>query len=397
MKLAAILFAAAVSLAPLQDLDKVLDRADALLGEAKALYEEAREKSSAAQFVEAGFKLEEARIKYLVLQEIGMPDKQKTASDRLRAVNQLSKLIHDGKVAVSGSPADAPASKPPEPLPPPPPKPDPAAKPDDPAPKPAVDIMARVAVPEAARQKDAEKLVKDLFKELYAKKAPADRQVLGRALIEEARKNSSDSAAQWVLCREAQDAALQAGDVKTALEAADIVARQFDVDGLALRNAVLTSAAKTARTPEDFSALAAALMRLIDELVAADQYDVADKSSAAALQHARRSNDVPLILRITLRAREVAEAKTRFQAMKKVLETLAKNPEDPPANLEMGQFLCFVKGNWDLGPRFLVKGPDGPLKTLAQKEVALPTASAEVVSLADGWWDLAEKEKSPLQ
>src|SRR5580765_4319275 len=80
-----------------QDIDKVLERADALLEEAKADYETAREKSSVSAFIDAGFKLEEARIKYIVVQEIGAPDKQKIVSDRMRAVNQLGKLIHDGK------------------------------------------------------------------------------------------------------------------------------------------------------------------------------------------------------------------------------------------------------------------------------------------------------------
>jgi len=70
------------------------------------------DKASASLFVDAGFKLEEARIKYLVLQEIGSPEKQKTALDRLCAVNQLSKLIHDGKVAVGGKTVDGPSPKP---------------------------------------------------------------------------------------------------------------------------------------------------------------------------------------------------------------------------------------------------------------------------------------------
>src|SRR6185295_17821108 len=91
-----------------QDLNKILERADKLLEESKTAYQTAAANSSAEAFVDAGFKLEEARIKYLVLQEIGSGDIQKTAADRLRAVNQLGKLIHDGRVAVSGSPAAAP-------------------------------------------------------------------------------------------------------------------------------------------------------------------------------------------------------------------------------------------------------------------------------------------------
>src|SRR5882757_2387396 len=95
--------------------DAILEKGDKLIEEAKASYEEARSKSSVAAFVDAGFKLEEARIKFIVLQEIGSPEKQKIATDRMRAINQLSKLIHDGKVAISGSPAESADPSPPKP------------------------------------------------------------------------------------------------------------------------------------------------------------------------------------------------------------------------------------------------------------------------------------------
>ena len=61
------------------------------------------------------------------------------------------------------------------------------------------------------------------------------------------------------------------------------------------------------------------------------------------------------------------EAKLKFQAMKSALTTLARTPEDPVANSQMGQFLCFVKGNWDLGLRFIAKGSDAALKSIADK------------------------------
>lgn len=375
-----------------QDLDKVLERADKLLEEAKVAYEDARGKSSVPGFVEAGFKLEDARIKYLALQEIGSPEKQKVAGDRLRAVNQLSKLIHDGKVAVNGPPAEAPGGKPAE------------AAPREPDVKPAaggvpaaVDVLKRLPPPDPAKQKEAEKLVKELFKEQYAKKSPADRQALVKTLLEQATKSGDDPAALWVLYREAQDIAAQAGDIKAALAGVEATARIFDVDAMSLKNTALTTVARTAKQPSDFAALAEAMLALVNELVAADQYDAADKTVTAAVQHARRSNDSAVGNRAANRAKEVAEARTRFQGMKGVLETLAKNPDDPAANGEMGQFLCFVKGNWELGPRFLTKGPDDPLKALCQKELTLPTQSVELVALADGWAELADKEKSPLR
>ena len=387
------------------DIDKVLEKADKLLEEAKSSYEEARDKSNAAGFVDAGFKLEDARIKYLVLQEIGAPDKQKIAGDRLRAVNQLAKLIHDGRVAVSGVGVGVgdPTPKPVDPAPnPDPAKPEvrPEPKPDLPnalALKPPPDVRVRLVVPDLAKQKEAEKIIKDILKEQYAKKAPADRQALAKLLLQQTKDASNDPAALWVMYREAQDTAVQVCDVPTILASIEGAAVYFDIDALAMKNAALSAAGKNGRTPDDFSALTRAMLALSDEFVAADQYDIADKTAAAALLAARKTNDVPLTLKATNRTREVAEAKTRFQGMKGSLATLAKNPDDPAANNDMGQLLCFVKGNWELGVRFLVKGSDPALKALAEKEMAMSLQPMDQVALGDGWWDLAEKEKSPLR
>ena len=379
-----------------QDLDAILGRADKLLEEAKAAYEEARSKASVPTFIDAGFKLEEARIKYLVLQEIGSADKQKLAADRLRAINQLSKLIHDGKVAITAGATDSPPAKPSDALPAAPSK-EAVANPAMPAARPAVDVSKRAPIPDAGKQREAEKLIKELFREQYSKKTPADRKTLIRLLMEQAAKSQDDPVALWVLCREAQDNAVQICDTPSALESIEVVARIFDVDAMAMKNAALIAAGKAAKAPEELVVLANALSRLIEEFIRADQYESAEKAASLAVQYARKSNDPVLAARASTRAKEVTEAKTLYQSMKSVMQTQAKNPDDPAANLEIGRFLCFVKGSWDLGLRFLVKGSDQPLKALAEKELNFSMQSAERVALADGWYDFAEKERSPLR
>jgi hypothetical protein len=377
------------------DFDKVLERADKLLEEAKAFYEEAREKSAVPSFIEAGFKLEEARIKYVVIQEIGPPDKQKIAGERLRSVNQLSKLIHDGKVAITGTPAKSsdpdPSGSPNKPSPPETPN---VAKPPG---APVAILAKRLVVPDATKQKDAEKLVRDLYKEQYSKKSPADRKTLCRLLLEQSTKNREDSAGLWVLYREAQDAAIQACDAKLITTTVDLTASDFDIDGMSMKSSAYTMAAKVAKTPEENAGLAEEFPPVIAELIAADQFDQADKGAGIALQCARKANSPALVSSATVRAKEVAEAKSLFQSFKSVLEVLAKSPDDPAANLEMGKFLCFVKDNWDLGLRFAAKGSDPILKGLAEREMALPQPPAERVAIADVWFDLADKEKSPLR
>jgi hypothetical protein len=385
------------------ELDKVLEKADKLFEESKSSYESAREKGDGPAFIEAGFKLEEARIKYLVLQEIGGPEKQRIAGDRLRALNQLTKLIHDGKVAISGGGAADPGTKPAEPGPSPDPA-KPVVRPGSdpnttgsPVLKPPADVRVRLATPDAAKQKEAEKILREVFSDHYAKKSPADRQALARLLLQQTKEATSDPVALWVMYREAQDNAILTCDVATILASIEGAATYFDIDALLLKNTALAAAAKNGRTPDDFTSLTYALLTLIEESVAADQYDTAEKAAAAALLHAKKTTDTALIQRVTNRARDIAEAKSRFQAMKGALETLARNPDDPAANNDMGQLLCFIKGNWDLGIRFLVKGSDAVLKALAEKELALSLQPADQAAIGDGWWDLAEKEKSPLR
>jgi hypothetical protein len=393
--LLAVLCAAATQDISPQDVDAILKRADALFEEAKKGYDDARAASSVQGFVEAGFKLEEARFKYLVVQEIGSADNKKAAGDRLRAVQQLGKLIRESRLAISGGPA-APAAPAPE-------KPGaPAAK--EPAPaapaaasKSAAELLVRVAVPEAAAQKEAEKSIRDLFKAEYAKKGPTEKQALAVALIDQVAQVGDDAPGIWVLYRDAQDLAVQAGDPKLAMLAVDGAARKFDVDAVAMKNAAMAAIGKAAKTPEEITAVIEQMHRLVEELIGSDLYDVADKTAAAAVALAKRAAQPTLLQKAAIRAKEVSEAKTKFQSMKGSLEALAKTPDDPRANGDMGQFLCFVKANWDMGLRFLAKGPDGPLKAVSAKEVAAPTAAAELVTLADEWCSLAEKDKSPLK
>jgi hypothetical protein len=375
------------------DLEAVLQKADALLEEARQGYQTARGNSSVQDYIKAGFTLEEARIKYLVLQEVGSVAQQKTAAGRLREVQQLTKLINDAKVATARPPT--PESPPATPPPATPPGPAPAA----PAPAP-VDPKAGsklLPVPDAAALKEAEKVLKELFKNEFARKDPAGRKALARTLMEQRGKVQGDPASSYVLFREASDAAVQANDLLQAFRALDELSDRFDVDGSSLRLAALNSLAKTARTPGEIGLLAETHLNLLDEHLAMDQYAAADKAAAAAIQFAKKSGSIPLAALALERKKESDEASTRFRAMKGVLETLAATPDHAESNLEMGRFLCFIKGNWDLGLRFLAKGSDPALKSLALAETAGPVDPQELQKIADGWFDLFQKEPPSLK
>lgn len=253
----------------------------------------------------------------------------------------------------------------------------------------------RLPVPDAAAQKESEKLVRDLFKEEYARKAPADRQLLARKLFQQAQESKDSPAPRYVLLKESADLAAEVQDLSDCIKALDELAKTFRVEGWKLKFAALAAASKSARTTEDSLALAGSYLRLVDEAVAAEDLDIAKKSIDAAAAAARKGKDLSLVAKAQSRDKELAEAKARTEKLKKARETLARTPDDAASCLVLGQHECFVKGNWKEGLALLAKGSDAALKDLAAKDLSEPTAATPQVSVGDGWWDLSEKESAP--
>jgi len=74
---------------------------------------------------------------------------------------------------------------------------------------------------------------------------------------------------------------------------------------------------------------------------------------------------------------------------------LAASPDDASAHSAVGEYLALLQGRWGEALPHLAKGTDPALKMLAERELSGVEASG--VELGDGWWELAEKEKSPAR
>ncbi len=255
----------------------------------------------------------------------------------------------------------------------------------------------KLEIPDDASQKDAEKTIRGLFKDDYAKRAPGDRQALAKTLLKQGVETTDDSAARFVLFRESQDLASKAGDIDTAFKAIDEMSRIFAVNPVALKNAALTAASGTARTAEESRPIAQAYLSLADEAALARQFDVAARAAQGALAAAKKSKDMPLVTKAEAQSRAMASAQEKFDKVRKATETLAATPDHPEANQAVGEFECFVLGDWDSGLGKLAKGADPALKSLASKDLSKPTESSAQASVGDGWWDRAEKESGPTR
>jgi len=243
--------------------------------------------------------------------------------------------------------------------------------------------------PDANAQKDTLKSIKDLFKDDYAKKGAADQSAFAQKLLQKGVETNDDATSKFVLLKEARDVAAAAGDSDTAFRAAHEMGKAFAVDAPALKLAVVTKMAATTREPEAARSLAKNCIALIAEAIRAESFESAVSLQAKAEGLARLSQDATLAVRLQDLKKEVASLRDEYTRVKPMLEKPGSGDEEA-----VGRYLCFVKGDWDAGLAHLVAGAKAPLKALVEKDALHPAEADKQVELADGWADLAQKERS---
>jgi len=189
---------------------------------------------------------------------------------------------------------------------------------------------AEQPVPPAADQEQARKLIREVHKPEYdAAKTPAQRSALAKKMLGEAAKSGDDPAGCYVLYCTARDVAVQAGDVETALAAVDQLAAVFKVDALPMKEEVLQSLGKPPATPEQLVLVAEQAFVLVEEAVAADNYEAAGRLGDLALAAARRTRNVEAVRQITARNTQVAAMAREYAQVKEAMVTLDQKLTDP--------------------------------------------------------------------
>ncbi|MBL8792404.1 MAG: NPCBM/NEW2 domain-containing protein [Planctomycetia bacterium] len=253
----------------------------------------------------------------------------------------------------------------------------------------------KLPAPDAATQAAAEKLIKNLFKDDFAKKKPAELLALSAKLLEQAQETRDDAAARFVLFREARDLAPQAGELPRALAVIERLAREFDVSRPAMKADVLSAATGLPATPTLPKTLAETALEVIDEAIAADDFASAGRLVKLAEGAAQKAKSTPLATTAQARAKEIDAARKEFDKAKEAADALAKDPKNAAAHLVLGKRLCLRKGDWDQGPVHLIEGGDPKLKELALKELKAPSEPADQVDLAEGWVEYARPQAEP--
>ncbi len=211
-------------------------------------------------------------------------------------------------------------------------------------------------------------------------------------LLDQGVATTDDTTGRFVLLQMAADMAAANGDIDTAWRAIEQTQSEFQVDGLALKVQAMSTAVDGVRNRE----LQLLLLRKIDELLgkalAEDRFDLAKRIAELNLAAARNLREPSIIRQANSVVSEVEIIEREHVAVQGAVGTLNKSPADANANLAVGRFNCFLKGDWDSGLPMLALSNDVLLKSLAEKELAAPSDVSEQLNIADEWWTLGQGE-----
>jgi hypothetical protein len=250
---------------------------------------------------------------------------------------------------------------------------------------------AKHPVPSNTVQQEALKLAKEVYGDEFTQaKAPDQKKALAERLLQKAAESKADPPAHFILLKLARDIATLGGEVEVALRAADEMAGTFQVDAYQMKGELVLKAVGSAELEGQRSTVAGAAMQLIDEAIVKDDFDLATRLAAVAVEAARKGKDASLSSQALARKADVEEIAAAYKQAKPAMATLEDQATDPQANLIVGQYLCLVKGDWIRGVSMLALGANEDLKKLARKDLEGPAAAAEQVKLGDGWWERAE-------
>ena len=252
----------------------------------------------------------------------------------------------------------------------------------------------KLPVPPPLEQEEKAKLIKQLFKSEYSKRTVAARRDLGKVLLSKAKREKNDPIGRYVLLSEAISFLARSADLDNSLEAFRLMEDSYLIDPVRVKEGLLSVFPRTKSLITE-ELIFDEWMGLVDKTLAMDDYSTADRFAGLARKRSSRDKLLAGIARDKSKYIDILEK--RFEEVKPSMEKLAGDPANLEANGIVGEFFSLYKRDWKTGMPLLAKGPDGDLKKLADGEFKASDVSLELQGIADGWWKMAQSNKTLLR
>jgi hypothetical protein len=249
----------------------------------------------------------------------------------------------------------------------------------------------RLPIPEKADTARCRKLFKDAFADQLKDRSGTARRKLAKSLLEYAAKPNNAPADTFVLLTGAIEAAEEGASLRLSFKAAEELSSNFNVDESATKIEVADKVWSIPPTGSASVANVQATIDLIDQLAAEEDFATAVRLDSSLQHLAAHVADWELKVVVQNHAKDLAAARDGQSKLAQSMEKIKSSPDDAAANSAVGDYLCFVRGNWEKGLPFLAKGEDATVKALAGAEVRKPEGVEAMATVADGWWNAAAK------
>ncbi len=241
----------------------------------------------------------------------------------------------------------------------------------------------RVPVPPRDEQEKMARQIEEFY-EFPQLKTAAEKLSLAEKLFDLGKKSQGGAAEKFVLLRKAMELAQSGGDPVMTVRAIDAIGESFAVDALDVKQKVLNKFVSDTLDAEQIKSFMEAVRPAIDEALGEGRHGIAVDLAETACRLTKRTAGREFRGEAHQRLDRVRGLASRF-------EQLQAAPDDPAANLALGRWFCFERGDWKQGLPHLAKCGNPTLKDLAAQERTFSGTPADQVKLADAWWALAER------
>lgn len=256
----------------------------------------------------------------------------------------------------------------------------------------------RLIVPGDEARSAAMKVAREAFSaDVKAAKSAATKSAVAKKMLRTAKDSKATPPDWYVLLDLARTTAAAIPDVDTALEAVEQMKSAFAIDSLDLAADTINKLAAATSLPDDRTALLKAAQAVLGQCVSADRYAVASDVIKVGLTEAKKSRSVTTVRNWQALSKRINSLSTAWSEAASALKVLKNKPDDPAANLAVGTYQCFDKGNWKSGLPLLAKSSDTQVSNLASRDLVGAQDPAAQLKLGDAWWELAERRDSQAE
>lgn len=265
-----------------------------------------------------------------------------------------------------------------------------------PTPIPGVARDTRLPIPEDGAQAVSKRLLAELYKPQYDRaKTPDQKRELARVFLAKANEISGDVAGHYLLVKLARDLAIQSGDVGQTLQATNILATTYQINGHEEKLDALDTLAKALRSQADADLFLGECRALLMAAVRQDDYELATKAIVLSETVAKRGKMNQQLDQLSQTRKTLDELKQAYASVPPALSAIEQEPTNTEANAIVGRYRCFYRRDWHSGLPNLARGSDVKLRVIAQIDASNPTSAAQQSDLGDQWFELADTIAKP--